>query len=116
LNQVWRRRECSKCKAVFTTEETAQYESAWSVRAKSGDLQPFLRDKLFLSLYKSCQHRKTASSDASALADTIIKKLVPQIKDGMIDRRLISQVAEVALNRFDKAASTHYQAFHTLKT
>jgi hypothetical protein len=24
----------------------------------------------------------------------------------------IAQVAQVALNRFDKAASTHYQAFH----
>jgi transcriptional regulator NrdR family protein len=111
-NQVWRRRQCRKCNAVFTTTETAQYGGAWAVRGKSGHLSPFSRDKLFLSLYKSCGHRKTALNDAGALADTVIKKLAGLVSGGKIESKAITQVVQVALNRFDKAASSHYQAFH----
>jgi transcriptional regulator NrdR family protein len=101
-----------KCQAVFTTAEAARYEAAWAVRGKSGNLSPFSRDKLFLSLYKSCGHRETALGDAAGLADTIIKKLAEHVTDGVVRARDIAQVAQVALNRFDKTASTHYTAFH----
>jgi transcriptional repressor NrdR len=111
-NQVWRRRRCMKCRAVFTTAEAARYEAAWAVRGKSGNISPFSRDKLFLSLYKSCGHRKTALDDAAGLTDTIIKKLAEHVTDGVVRARDIAQVAQVALNRFDKTASTHYTAFH----
>jgi transcriptional regulator NrdR family protein len=74
--------------------------------------QPFSALKLFLSLYKSCEHRKTALSDAQALTDTIIRKLPVLMKDGAVSSQDIAQVAQVALNRFDKVASIHYQAFH----
>jgi transcriptional repressor NrdR len=111
-NQVWRRRECLKCGAIFTTEESPLYNATWAVTSKKGVLQPFSRDKLFLSLYKSCQHRRTATSDAAGLTDTIIKKLASQSSGGLIDRHFIIQVAQVALNRFDDAASVHYRAFH----
>jgi transcriptional repressor NrdR len=111
-NQVWRRRQCVKCQAVFTTSETAQYEAAWAVKGKTGSPKPFSQDKLFLSLHKSCGHRKTALSDAKGLTETIINKLPVHIVDGTVSSHDIVQVAQVALNRFDKAASTHYQAFH----
>jgi transcriptional repressor NrdR len=112
-NQVWRRRQCIKCRAVFTTTETTQYDAAWVVRGKAGTLlQPFSRDKLFLSLYESCRHRQTAEGDASALTETVMKKLSAQVVDGVIDSRTVARIAQVALNRFDKAASVHYQVFH----
>jgi transcriptional repressor NrdR len=111
-NQVWRRRQCLECGAVFSTREAAQHELAWLVRDGSR-LEPFSRDRLFLSLYKSCEHRKTALSDARGLTDTIIGKLSAHMVDGAVDDRDITRVALVALNRFDKAASTHYQAFHS---
>jgi transcriptional regulator NrdR family protein len=113
-NQVWRRRQCRACGAVFTTEETAQYEAAWLIRDARGSLRPFSRDKLFLSLYKSCQHRKTALEDAAGLAETVIKKLGGQVQDGVVNRINVIQVTQVALNRFDKAASSHYMAFHPI--
>ncbi|MEK7059984.1 MAG: hypothetical protein AAB971_04490 [Patescibacteria group bacterium] len=112
LNQVWRRRKCLSCKAIFTTEEVAQYEASWAVRGADGALQAFNRDKLLLSLYKSCEHRQTALEDARALTNTIINKLRSQAKDGVIGRSTIVQVSQVALNRFDVVASVHYQAFH----
>lgn len=113
-NRVWRRRKCIECGAIFSSHEVAQYEASWMVRGSGakGKLTPFQRDKLFLSLYRSCQHRPAALSDASALADTIISKLQAQIKNGIVDGQAIFQAAQVALNRFDTAASVHYQAFH----
>ncbi|HSW85451.1 MAG TPA: hypothetical protein VLF79_02455 [Candidatus Saccharimonadales bacterium] len=111
-NQVWRRRQCSSCHAVFTTEETIDYGGSWTVKSKSGVITPFSREKLVMSLFRSCQHRKGALSDASALTDTIINKLHLQRLSGSIDTDFISHTAQVALNRFDKAASVHYQAWH----
>lgn len=110
-NQVWRRRHCKTCGAIFSTEESIQHELAWQVRHGSRS-QPFSRDKLFLSLYKSCEHRKTALGDAKGLTETVMRKLSPLITDGSVSSRDIVQVAQVALNRFDKAASIRYQAFH----
>jgi transcriptional repressor NrdR len=110
-NQVWRRRQCLSCKAVFSTQETVQHELAWLVSDK-GRFEPFSRDKLFLSLYKSCEHRKTALSDAKGLTDTVIGKLQPHLEGSTLKAGDIAAVAQVALNRFDKAASVHYQAFY----
>lgn len=97
---------------MFSTEESAQYGGSWTVRDASGSVEPFSRDKLFLSLYQSCQHRPAALSDAGGLADTVIRRLAPRVKAGTLASQVIAQTAQVALNRFDRAASTHYQAFH----
>ncbi|MEK7594106.1 MAG: hypothetical protein AAB436_00505 [Patescibacteria group bacterium] len=112
LNQVWRRRRCNTCQAVFTTEETTQYQAVWAVRGLKNGVEPFSRDKLLLSVYKSCEHRKTALEDARGLTDTIINKLRDRVVDGVLTRPVITQVTQVSLNRFDGAASVHYAAFH----
>lgn len=119
-NQVWRRRRCEVCTAIFSTEEAAQYDRAWRVQRSAAPksdtaraaLEPFSALKLFLSLYRSCEHRKTALSDAKALTETVIGKLPAVMKDGTVTSTDITRTALVALNRFDKAASSHYQAFH----
>ncbi len=110
-NQVWRRRQCRDCQAVFTTTEGVDLAQAWHVKNGKA-LRPFSRDKLLISLYNSCSHRKTALSDAQGLTDTVIRKLTPYLKDGALTTGDIINVAQVALNRFDAAASVHYQAFH----
>jgi transcriptional regulator NrdR family protein len=81
----------------------------------SGSYSPFSSNKLRMSLYRSCQHRQTALSDVAALTETIIQKLQPKFKDGRINNKTITQVSQVALNRFDRAASVHYEANHLLK-
>lgn len=100
-----------KCRAVFSTQETVQYRLAWQVR-HGKRLEPFSRLRLLISLQTSCGHRKTALSDAEALTETVIRKLTAYVSDGSIDKNDITQVAQVALNRFDKAASVHYAAHH----
>ena len=111
LNTVWRRRKCADGH-VFTTLEAADYASQWLIRGTNKRLTAFSRDKLFVSLLGSLQHRKTALNDASALADIIIQKLRAEITDGVTDTTTVARTAQVALNRFDKVASVHYQAMH----
>jgi transcriptional repressor NrdR len=111
-NSVWRRRHCPACGALFTTEERADYGAIWGVRNPKGRLEPFSRDKLLLSLREAVRHRPTALRDAAALADTVINKLGTQVGDGVLESRAIARTAQVALNRFDHAASVAYQAFH----
>jgi transcriptional regulator NrdR family protein len=111
-NAVWRRRQCDSCKAVFTTEETADYEKSWTVASMSGTLSPFLRDKLLLSIYKSCQHRDTAMSDTIGLTDTAVSQLRSHVVDGALEAATIAAVVLAILENFDEAAATHYRAFH----
>jgi transcriptional regulator NrdR family protein len=83
-------------------------------RPTSKRLVPLERDRLLLSLYKSLSHRPTALTDAGGLCATIITKVTPLAKNNVVESRQIIETALVALNRFDKLAAQHYQAFHKL--
>ena len=113
-NSVWRRRRCLQCQTIFTTHEIADYNALWRVQTAKKALRAFSRDKLFLSLYKSLQHRPTSLADAAGITDTVIKKLLSVQEAGLLQPQQIIQTASVALHRFDRAASVHYQAFHKL--
>lgn len=111
LNQVWRRRRCQSCNAVFTTHEAADLNAALLV-ASGKQLRPFVRDKLYLSIYSSLKHRKTAINDAGPLADTVISNITSLAQQSTIERSLIISSVTAVLTNFDTAAATHYQAFH----
>lgn len=110
-NSVWRRRRCLECHTVFTTHEATDYSALWRVKTSNPHLSPFNRDKLFMSLYKSLQHRDSALTDSAGLADTVIRKLA-EAKSSLISGADIARTAAVALQRFDSVASVHYLAFH----
>ena len=95
----------------MTTQETADYSQIWLVESNAG-LHPFSRDKLFLSIYRSLQHRPKSQQDASAITQTVVNKLMNHKTTAPISARTIINTTQVALNRFDAAASVHYQAFH----
>ncbi len=111
-NSIWRRRQCQSCEAIFTSIEIADL-SASIVVSKEKSLEAFSRDKLLLSIHGSLKHRKTAPSDATALTDTIISQTVPHITDATIKADVLAKISYQTLDRFDKAAATHYKAFHT---
>jgi transcriptional repressor NrdR len=113
LNQVWRRRKCTYCGAIFSTTEGANTSQALSVQKNNG-LEPFSRDKLFVSVYDSLRHRKTVLDDATALTGTIISTLTPLAEGAAIDRDVVITVTTTVLQRFDKPAASHYQAFHPI--
>jgi len=85
------------------------------VRRSPKELDPFSRDLLFVSIFESCKHRKTALDDASALALTIIGELIKIVEDGSLERDTIVAVAAAVLERFDAAAATMYAAYHPLR-
>lgn len=111
---TWRRRACINCGSIFTTIEQVQTDTVLVV-SKKNSLEPFSRDKLFLSVYDSLKHRKTALSDATNLTATIWSKLSPHIDSASIDSLVIVEVAAAVLERFDRSAATHYRAFHPLQ-
>src|SRR5579862_8809508 len=87
-NQVWRRRQCVVCQAVFTTHESIELESALSVD-KKGRSEPFLPDLLLKELMMSLNHRKDVYKPAD-----------------------ISKTTAEVLKRFDKRAYLRYVSDH----
>lgn len=110
-NQVWRRRKCVDCGAIFSTTEGVDTSQALSVQKKNG-LEPFSRDTLLVSVYDSLRHRKTALQDATALTSTILNALMPLADKAVLDRDVVVTVTAAILDRFDKPAATSYRAFH----
>lgn len=112
-NSVWRRRKCRVCGAIFSTREQADYEKTWVVQYTGGKFAPFLRDKLFISIHKSVQHRPSSLEDAVALTNTVINAIARKVENGSISTQDIAQTACQVLKRFDQPAAISYQAFHT---
>lgn len=108
---TWRRRECLQCLSIVTTRETADYAEALRVKTKNG-LEPFLRDKLLLSIHFSVSHRKTALTDATQLTDTIINSLLKLANNGLLETSNIRANVLKTLQRFDAVAGAHYEAHH----
>jgi transcriptional regulator NrdR family protein len=134
---VWRRRSCPNCASIFTTREQVDYQNALRVVGVHGvlgtlgkpstshdlkarkrtslpakPLEPFQRDRLFLSVYNSLSHRKTALNDATQLTDTIIAQLLLLQSNGVIHASLISKTTAKTLKHFDSVSGIHYSAHH----
>lgn len=113
-NQVWRRRGCTRCGAIFSTIEAADLGKALSVK-KDDTLEPFQRDKLFLSVYNACRHREHACEDAGGLVETIIAQILHETAAGIVATEKLAATAGAILRRFDQAAAVQYDAFHPQK-
>ena len=111
---TWRRRQCLQCKALTTSIESVDLASAFRVRTEAA-LAPFSRDILFVSIYESCKHRKTALQDATELTATIITTLPTIHKKSVIEHSDLVQTIHQTLQRFDTIAATLYLAFHPYK-
>lgn len=111
---VWRRRECLKCVAQFTTNELPDYESSIAVSDSNQGIDPFSRDKLFISLYKALGHRDDSLRTATEIVNTVIGKLLRhrKAKEGYIPTTDIATVAYETLKRFDPMAASTYKAYH----
>ncbi len=111
LNQKWRRHTCTDCQAVFTTIESFDPETSLIVQHGKKQL-PFQRELLFVSIYESLRHRPQAAKEAKALTDTILAQLLPLATSATLTRQNIVATTAKTLKNFDKAAHTHYLAFH----
>ena len=114
LNQVWRRRLCNACNSTFTTHEKVDLGGTVAIKRHAGQLTPFSRDNLFMSIYESCKHRPKAIADAGWLTQTAIAKLRHVISEGTLERDAIVSTVHTILEHFDKPAATVYAAYHPM--
>ncbi len=112
-NHVWRRRRCITYDAVFTTTESPESSQTLSV-SKHGTLEPFLRDALLVTVHDSLRHRKAALKSATELTDTIISRIYATNDSAIVERDTIVGLTATVLDAYDRAAGTHYRAFHPL--
>lgn len=109
---VWRRRQCKSCFNVWTTRESVDLSSSHRV-SRNNEIEPFYRDKLFLSIKDSLQHRKSNLEDATALTDTVLG-LVLSLNNALIRSHELALMVSDTLNRFDPIASDVYRAKHSI--
>ncbi len=96
-NGVWRRRHCATCNSVFTSIEMVDLAQSVRFSTGKGNLVPFQRDKLFLSIYESCRHRPDASTSAAALTQTVLTKLRPAFKSTAVERTKVIDAVHTTL-------------------
>ena len=115
LHQTWRRRNCTQCDAIFTTNEAVDFSTSLVVRLPEGNINPFSRDQLFVSVLRAVGHREEPVADASALTATITAKLLHDAQTAAIRPSDIVEAALGVLNHFDHAAAVQYAAYHKAK-
>lgn len=109
--QVWRRRECKKCHAIWTTHEAIDPSTTHQVVHADGSAEPLSRDVLFVSLIDSLKHRESAVEDASYLTDTILARILA-LKSPKVMTSIIIDAAYKALKNFESTAAAVYKAMH----
>ncbi len=107
-NTVWRRRQCLKCSAIWTSVEAPETRSAFRV-VKDESMHEFVPEILFISLYEALRHRKTAVTDAAALSQTVMQDLY-SLRQAALSTGDIKKAAHAVLVKFDKTAAAVYQA------
>jgi transcriptional repressor NrdR len=112
LRQTWRRRVCTSCGAIFTTNEMVDLATSLVVRRKDDTMTPFRRDQLFVSILQAVGHRDESIMDAGALTATITAKLIDSAKSAALGTGDITRTALQTLERFDSAAAVQYAAYH----
>src|SRR5581483_1993043 len=107
--QIWRRRACTACGAIFTSTESVDYQKSLVLEMADKSLRSFKREKLFLSVYKSCEHRKMALDDATALTDTVIAKVIQAgTKKSTISAQKLAELVHDTLKNFDTASAVQF--------
>lgn len=112
LGKTWRRRECTACHAVFTCLEQVALTDVLRAKKRSGTIEHFERDKLFLSIYRSVDHLEDPIRIARELTDTILGKLFyKKPMSPIIATTEVAAAATQTLKAFNAAASVRYLSF-----
>jgi transcriptional repressor NrdR len=111
--QVWRRRRCPQCQAVFTTYERPSLADNTPISLSDGSTDTFNLGKLLLSISKAFTHSPMdAEYNALWLAQTVEDNLSTQRQ--VITPNDIEAATHQVLKRFDELAAVQYAAQHQL--
>ena len=110
---IRRRRECTKCKRRFTTLET----SGFSVRKRSGAVEPFSREKITAGVSKACQGRPVHDHDLALLAQQVEESLrvtgQPVVSASAVGKAILPHLRKLDQVAYLRFASV-YSSFETL--
>jgi transcriptional repressor NrdR len=108
---VWRRRSCKNCGVIFSTRETPDLHLSIKVKRSAKPIEPFIEEKLFLSVYECFSHRNDALEVSKSLTATILNRLLPA-RSGLVETKEISEAAYQIIRRFDRPAAVYYKTHH----
>lgn len=106
--QVWRRRRCLKCKAVFTTHEMVDL-SHLMVFKKTGKIQKFNKMKLYSGIYGATIGSKTPNREY--LVDKITREV--EIEILALKRKIINstEIADIVLFKLKQLHTATFLRF-----
>ncbi|HEX5394887.1 MAG TPA: hypothetical protein VFW52_00835 [Candidatus Saccharimonadales bacterium] len=110
-NQIWRRRQCKACRAVFTTLEAIDTPTTLIVDS-GGVSEPFLPDKLYAALLTALQDRRDSYVAAREVTNTVVAQLLKLPQKPLFRTDQISLASAKVLENFDKQAYLRYVAEH----
>jgi len=85
------------------------------VKKRSGNLEPFLRDKIFLSIYRSVDHLTDPITKTNHLTNTVLRHIQKdnELTSATITSVKLSSIICNVLKHYNAAASVRYLAFQT---
>lgn len=110
-NQVWRRRSCLRCGALFTTHEAIHLGKSFTV-AHGNQVEPFTSDKLFTEVLLAVADQPRCYEAARELTSTIIQNLQKKATRPLFEAQRISTEAASVLKRYNRRAYLRYVAEH----
>jgi transcriptional repressor NrdR len=103
---IRRRRECIGCGRRYTTFERAE-EVPLLIAKRSGEEEPFDRDKVIEGIHRACKNRPVSDADILAIADDVeeamradARRPIPSAEVGREVLERLRLIDEVAYLRF----------------
>jgi transcriptional regulator NrdR family protein len=112
--ETWRRRACKGCKALVTSIEQVRLDDSLKVAKRNSKIEPFVRDKLFLSIYRSVDHLDKPVFVSTHLTNNVLRhilKLKPL--NPVVSSANIADITAKVLKNYNAAASVRYLSFQT---
>lgn len=94
---IWRRRECLSCEKRFSSKERIDF-SEFSVKKRNGDKEPFSREKILMSIFKSLGKRPLDEEKLETAVDEITQEIH---RNGKTDIRS-SVIGDLVLDKLKK--------------
>lgn len=106
---IRRRRECTACRSRFTTYERAT-EAGVVVLKRSGQREPFQREKIVAGVLAACKNRPVEEGSVQELVDMvedIARTAGPEITSEQIGRAVLDR-----LRSLDEVASVRFASVY----
>jgi transcriptional repressor NrdR len=107
---IRRRRFCASCGARFTTFERVQLREL-TVLKKSGQREPFERDKLARSIYVALRKRPVEPERVERIINSLVRQLESS-GESEIRSEMIGELAMDALSNLDQVAYVRFASVY----